>query len=344
VTILQLRRLIRRFRPDIVHSYGWISYSCAAALLGSNVPLIITSRDYAYGCANRTLMFDGTECTGPELTKCLGCAGRHYGRAKGWTAAVGVLGSRPLLRAKTAAIHSISTYMQEMVRRDFFDDRRTDHANSVIHDVVGNAPAVDAHRATATDLARLRELPSEPFMLFVGALRRVKGIEQLVAAYQSLEQPPPLVLIGTVEPDTPSDFPPGVRVLTDFPHNAVMEAWSRCLFGVLPSLWAEPFGTVVCEAMSRGKPVIATKPGGHTDMVIHGETGLLVNRGDIDGLAAAMRLLITDAELRERLGLAASVKAKEFTIDVSLPRIERMYKATLSRSGRGAFDTEAESV
>jgi glycosyltransferase involved in cell wall biosynthesis len=344
VTILQLRRLIRRFRPDIVHSYGWISYSCAAALLGSDVPLIITSRDYAYGCAKRTLMFDGTECTGPALTKCLGCAGRNYGRARGWTAAVGVLGSRPLLRAKTAAIHSISTYMQEMVRRDFFDDRRTDYANSVIHDVVGNAPAVDAHGATETDLARLRELPSEPFMLFVGALRRVKGIEQLVAAHQLLEQPPPLVLIGTVEPDTPSHFPPGVRVLTDFPHNAVMEAWSRCLFGVLPSLWAEPFGTVVCEAMSRGKPVIATKPGGHTDMVIHGETGLLVNRGDIDDLAAAMQLLITDAELRERLGLAASVRAKEFTTDVSLPRIERMYKATLSRRGHGEFDTETGSV
>jgi glycosyltransferase involved in cell wall biosynthesis len=113
---------------------------------------------------------------------------------------------------------------------------------------------------------------------------------------------------------------------------------------VLPSLWAEPFGTVVCEAMSRGKPVIATKPGGHTDMVIHGETGLLVNRGDIDDLAAAMQLLITDAELRERLGLAASVRAKEFTTDVSLPRIERMYKATLSRRGHGEFDTETGSV
>src|SRR5215469_15647975 len=59
VTSLQLRRLIRHLQPDIVHSYGWISYSCAAALHSSSVPLVITARDYAYGCAARTLMRDG---------------------------------------------------------------------------------------------------------------------------------------------------------------------------------------------------------------------------------------------------------------------------------------------
>jgi glycosyltransferase involved in cell wall biosynthesis len=334
VTSFQLRRLIARLRPDIVHSYGWISYSCSAALLGSDTPLIITSRDYAYGCPKRTLMYDGSECSGPALVKCLGCAGRHYGRPKGWTAAVGVLGSRPLLRRKTSAIHSISTYVQEMVRRDFLDDRLhssdgNGDRNSVIHDVVGNAPTTLG--SAGAEPARLRELPDEPFMLFVGALRRVKGIEQLLAAYETLDAPPPLVLIGTMEPDTPPRFPPGVSVLTDFPHPAVMAAWERCLFGVLPSLWAEPFGTVVCEAMSRGKPVIATRPGGHTDMVIDGETGLLIERGNVAALAEAMRFLIENTAERERLGRAASIRAQQFTVDVSMPRIERLYEETLAR-------------
>jgi glycosyltransferase involved in cell wall biosynthesis len=332
VTTFQLRRLIGRLRPDIVHSYGWISYSCSAALLGSDIPLIITSRDYAYGCAKRTLMYNGSECSGPALVKCLGCAGRHYGRAKGWTAAAGVLGSRPLLRRKTSAIHSISTYVQEMVRRDFLDDRLhggDGDRNSVIHDVVGNAPTTLG--ANGAEPARLRELPDEPFMLFVGALRRVKGIEQLLAAYETLVSPPPLVLIGTIEPDTPSSFPAGVHVLTDFPHAEVMAAWERCLFGVLPSLWAEPFGTVVCEAMSRGKPVIATRPGGHTDMVIDGETGLLIERGDVAALAEAMRFLLENADERERLGEAARVRAEAFTVDVSMPRIEHLYEETLRR-------------
>jgi glycosyltransferase involved in cell wall biosynthesis len=126
-----------------------------------------------------------------------------------------------------------------------------------------------------------------------------------------------------------------VQVLTNFPHEAVMEAWGRCTFGVLPSLWAEPFGTVVCEAMSRGRPVIATQPGGHTDMVIDGETGILVDRGDVEALAAAMQRLLDDAAERERLGEAARVRAKQFTVDVSLPRIERLYEETLARKTRG---------
>jgi len=335
VTTFQLRRLIKEFQPDLVHSYGWISYSCAAALVGLETPLIITSRDYAYGCPKRTLMYkDGTACSGPALLKCMDCAGRHYGIAKGWTAAVGVLGSRPLLRHKTTAIHSISTYVQAMVRRDFLDDRtRNDRErDSVIHDVVGNAPSQFGTPGGEDDVsARLRELPDEPFMLFVGALRRVKGIEQLLAAYQMLESPPLLVLIGTIEPDTPKEFPPGVRVLTNFPHAAVMEAWGRCLFGVLPSLWAEPFGTVVCEAMSKGRPVIATRPGGHTDMVVDGETGVIVDRGDVEALAGAMRYLLENEREREQLAAAAAVRAREFTVEVSLPRIERLYEETLAR-------------
>jgi glycosyltransferase involved in cell wall biosynthesis len=110
-----------------------------------------------------------------------------------------------------------------------------------------------------------------------------------------------------------------------------MEAWQRCLFGVLPSLWAEPFGTVVCEAMSRGRPVIATKPGGHTDMVVDGETGLLVERGNVEALAGAMRVLLENADERERLAAAAAIRARQFTAGVSLPRIERLYSETLAR-------------
>ena len=120
-------------------------------------------------------------------------------------------------------------------------------------------------------------------------------------------------------------------MLTNFPHAAVMEAWGRCLFGVLPSLWAEPFGTVVCEAMSKGRPVIATRPGGHTDMVVDGETGVIVDRGDVEALAGAMRYLLENEREREQLAAAAAVRAREFTVEVSLPRIERLYEETLAR-------------
>lgn len=329
VTTVALGRVIRRFKPDIVHSYGWISYSAAAALIGRDTPLLITARDYGYGCANRTLMRDGQDCSGPALGKCLACAGRHYGRPKGWIAALGVLASRPLLRRKTRAVHSISTYVRDIVRRDFLDERTSQTSGRVIHDVIGSVPEdwVDG-----SDEARkaeiLERLPRENFMLFVGALRRVKGVAQLLEAYEMLDGPPPLVLLGTIEPDSPSAFPPGVHVLTDVPHDAVIAAAGSndCLFGVMPSLLPEPFGTVVCEVMSQGKPVIGTEPGGHTDMIVNGENGLLVPRGDARALAAAMQFLISDPVMRERLGKNARLRARQFTAEVALPRIERLYE------------------
>ena len=324
VTVFALRRLIREFDPEVIDSYGWISYSCAAALIGNDVPLVLTARDYAYACANRTLMRDGRDCSGPALFKCVGCAGRHYGRPKGWIAAIGVLAGRPLLRRKAAAVHSISRYVQTMIRRDFLDDSRSDRPEHVVNDVIQEIePNTDGD--LRQDVAQSLELlPSEPFVLFVGALRRVKGVEQLLAAYKTLVAPPRLVLVGTIEPDTP-EIPDEVLVLTDFPYEAVLRAWDKAMFGVLPSLLAEPFGTVVCEAMSRGKAVIGTTPSGHTDMISDGETGFLVPRGDVEALARAMQTLIDDEMLRERLGQAARVRAREFTAEVSVPRMEHLY-------------------
>jgi glycosyltransferase involved in cell wall biosynthesis len=335
VTVFGLRRLIARFRPDVVHSYGWYSYSCAAALLGTKIPLLITSRDYAYSCAKRTLVYNGRACTGPALAKCLRCAGDYYGRPKGWVAAVGVLANRPLLRRKVAGLHSISTYVQEIVRRDFLDDRKAGAraTGTIIHDVIGTVREDDEGSVDRRLIdPYLEQLPAEPFLLFVGALRRVKGVEQLISAYDRLDDPPPLVLVGTLERDSPSSFPSNVRVLRDFPHAAVIAAWDRCLFAVLPSLWPEPLGNVVLEAMSRRKAVIGTSPGGHTDMIIDGETGLLVPAGDVSVLADAMRRLIEDPALRERFGAAGQARvAQLFNVRVAIPRLERMYESLVAR-------------
>jgi glycosyltransferase involved in cell wall biosynthesis len=329
VTVLGLRRLIRSFKPDIVHSYGWISYSSAVALAGFDVPLLITARDFAYSCANRTLMHDGRECDGPALLKCLGCAGRHYGAPKGWIAATGVLASRPLLRRKVAAIHSISGFVRDVMRRDFLDDRDSQTRGYLIHDVIASMPLSESDR-NGRSANRANRLPSEPFLLFIGAFRRVKGVYELLEAYEQLVDPPPLVMVGTVEHDSPRRFPPGVHILEDFPHNDVLAACEQCLFGVMPSLWPEPFGTVVCEVMSRGRPVIGTTPGGHADMITHGETGLLVPRGDVPALVAAMRTLLADDALRTRMGEAARVRAAEFEPHVALPRIEQLYKEVIA--------------
>jgi glycosyltransferase involved in cell wall biosynthesis len=106
----------------------------------------------------------------------------------------------------------------------------------------------------------------------------------------------------------------------------VMAAWEGAMFGVIPSLWPEPLGSVVYEGMSRGKAVIGTTPGGHTDMIVDGSTGLLVPPGDVDALRAAMQTLLDDPQLCLRFGRAGQARARLFTAEVNVPRFEQLYR------------------
>jgi len=80
---------------------------------------------------------------------------------------------------------------------------------------------------------------------------------------------------------------------------------------VLPSV-AEPFGLVLLEAMALGKPVIATCAGGPREIVIEGETGLLVPPSQPPALAAAILDLLADPEKRGRLGRNGRRRYQEF--------------------------------
>jgi glycosyltransferase involved in cell wall biosynthesis len=322
---VRFRRLIKRFRPDVVHSYGWLTYSCAAALAGTGVPLVLSLHDYGNFCALRTLLhMDREACSGAAPAKCLRCSADHYGRVKGAVAAAGVLGGRRLLTRHARGVQSNSGYTRSVAWRDLLAGRAKFTQGSAVDVVI--PPFHDRLPEAAPDRALLDRLP-ESYILFVGALRRVKGLEQLLEAHGRLEDAPPLVMVGTHEIDTPASFPPGVTVLEAMPHATVMAAWDRALFGVFPSLGPEPFGIVVNEAMSRGRAVIGTSPGGHGEMIVDGKTGLIVPGGDVDALVAAMRRLIDDRELRERLGAAAATRASLFEPEVWVPRVEELYDA-----------------
>ena len=329
--VVRFRRLLRRFRPDLVHSYGWLTYSCTAALRRHRVPLVLSFHDYGNFCALRTLLYmDRETCSGPAAAKCLRCAAGHYGPAKGAVAVAGVLGERRRLARGAAGAQFNSTYMRETAWRHLLDGRARLAPRSGADAVI---PPFHASPEQGTpDPEILDRLPRE-FILFVGALRRVKGVDDLLEAYARLSAPPPLVLLGTREIDAPSHFPPGVTVLESVPHEVVMAAWGRALFGVFPSRVPEPFGLAVHEATSRGRAVIGTVPGGHGEAIADGETGLLVPSGDVGALAAAMQRLIDDPALRERLGARARATAAPLTPERWMPRLEELYRSALEAAG-----------
>jgi glycosyltransferase involved in cell wall biosynthesis len=97
---------------------------------------------------------------------------------------------------------------------------------------------------------------------------------------------------------------------------------------VLPSRKPEPFGLVTVEAMMQGRAVIATNHGGTCELIQDGESGMLVPPSQPQALATTIELLLTDATLREKLGQAAAIYARENFV---LPRYEEQIRNVISQ-------------
>ncbi len=96
--------------------------------------------------------------------------------------------------------------------------------------------------------------------------------------------------------------------------------------------WEEPFGMVFLEAGALEKPVVCWASGGAPEVIVHGETGLLVERGSVPALAEALVTLLEDPALRHRMGEAGRRRTAEvFTPRRMSQTMLEVYQALLSR-------------
>ena len=316
--VLGLDRIARRVRPDVMHAHNWIVHSALPLRLSGRAPLLLTLHDFSLVCATKVLMRRGLNCSGPGPLKCLSCAASHYGLVKGGITTISNAVGAVIERRAISGFIPVSTAVA-----------RGNGLDGLPHRVIPNF--VPARPASAeVDLRPyLDRLPKEPFLLFVGAFGRLKGLHVLLEAYRLLREPPPLVLIGYQMRETDellADPPPNVHVLGQWPPEAVQEAWRAAQMAIVPSVCQEACPTVVIEAMQAGIPVVATRMGGIPDLVAEGETGLLVPPDDPRGLADAIEHLRADRAEAARFGQAGKRRSALFTAGVVVPRIESAYR------------------
>jgi glycogen synthase len=205
--------------------------------------------------------------------------------------------------------------------------------------VIHNGIDPDFYRADpATDALERHGIdPSVPYVLFVGRVTRQKGIVHLVRAIRHLD-PGIGVVLCAGQPDTPEI----AREVTDGVRNAqaerpnvvwigemvsredVRQLYSHAAVFCCPSVY-EPFGIINLEAAACETPVVASAVGGIPEVVVDGETGLLVpvdlspadpmrpldpDRFELN-LAGAINALMADPAAREVMGRAARRRAVE---------------------------------
>jgi glycosyltransferase involved in cell wall biosynthesis len=102
-----------------------------------------------------------------------------------------------------------------------------------------------------------------------------------------------------------------------------------------PSI-TEAFGNVTLEAMACALPVVAAEATGATSLVRDGQTGILVEPGDVDGFAAALENYARDAALRRRHGKAGLTFAKTMDWDTINAAVLKVYERAIARRERYA--------
>jgi glycosyltransferase involved in cell wall biosynthesis len=173
--------------------------------------------------------------------------------------------------------------------------------------------------------AEVGEEASPPEVLYAGRLSPEKGVEELVAAASGMN----LVVAGAgpLQAHVP-------RALGFVPHDELQRLYARAAVVACPSR-REGFGVACLEAMAHARPVVASAVGGLTDLVVDGETGLLVPPRDPAALRDALERLLADAALRRRLGLAGRRRAQErFSWPAVTDATLAAYEAAAGRMGR----------
>ncbi|MBI4377625.1 MAG: glycosyltransferase family 4 protein, partial [Nitrospinae bacterium] len=108
--------------------------------------------------------------------------------------------------------------------------------------------------------------------------------------------------------------------------NEIYKLYESSDICVIPSLWEEPFGIVALEAMASGRPVVASRAGGLKDIVVDGETGYLVESGDVKGLTDRLDILIENKSLRTEMGMKGIERAKEYAWDRVIDKYKHIFK------------------
>jgi glycosyltransferase involved in cell wall biosynthesis len=296
-----LGALLDARRPDVAHLhnvYHQLTLSVVDELARRRVPMVLTLHDWKIACPAYTLFTEGAPCR-----RCVGGSVANAVRhrcVKGSVLASGVAAAEAALSRHRGTYGKIerfiapSRFAVDVARMSGVEPRRIAHVPNFLTDVELSAePAAG---------------PREPALLYAGRLDATKGIRQLLNAFGRVDAPAVLRIAGggELEDEVRAAAARDSRIeyLGRIERAALLAELDRARAVVLPSIWEDNGPLAILEAQSRGAALVVTDRGGPPEFVRDGESGLVVPAEDVSALADAMRRLVEDAQLAQRLGRA----------------------------------------
>ncbi len=311
------REVARRARGvDVVYSTSMARRAAVGAALARRPLVLKLTADEAYERERRSGRFGGD----------LDAFQRHRGGLRVRT----LRATRDAAVARARRVVTPSAYLRDLaIGWGVPPDR--------IEVIPNPAPEVPATLPTRDEARRLLGLDG-PTLGFAGRLMAAKALDVALQALQRLPDVS-LVVVGD-GPDRPAleslraslGLDGRVRFLGARGRDDVLETLRAVDVAVLPSRW-ENFPHLVVEALAVGTPVVASAVGGVPEIVRDGENGLLVPAGDPAALAEAVRRVLEEPGLRDRLAGAAAPSVAALRPRPLLERIERVLLDAAGESG-----------
>lgn len=323
----ELRALIRRERPDLVHfenTFPLISPAAYYAARREGLAVIQSLRNYRLFCANAYLLRDGHVCE-----DCLGkqipipaLIHRCYRDSRSATAAVVAL---------QITHRALRTWQRQV---DLFI-ALTEFGRGIF--IRGGLPAekiVVKPNFVADDPG-----PGDGaggYALFVGRLSHEKGVSALLDAWDIVGERMPLRIVGEGPLGglvaAAAARNPAIQQLGQRSSSEVMRLMRAAKVLVFPSLWYEGFPRVIVEAYAAGLPVIASNLGAMASLIIHGETGLHARPGDARDLADQICLIAEGSTTLAAMRAAARVAFEaRYTAEHNYEQMMQIYAGAIRR-------------
>jgi len=298
-----MRRLIEEQRPDVVHVhnlYPLISPSVLVECRRAGVPVVMTVHNYRLVCPNGLHLARNGTSRGEVCERCLG--GREY-----WCVlrnCEGDLLKSVAYAVRTAVARKWRLFLDGITLFAALSDFQRERliaagfpAERIV--VMPNMVCLDG-----------TEPPLGEYVAYAGRVSPEKGIETLVAAAARCPDIP-FKIAGSPDrmPHLAREAPANVAFVGHLEGSNLNAFYRHSRVVVLPSRCLETFGLPLAEAMSHGKPVVASRIGGLPSIVDDGVTGLLAEPGNVSELAEKIRALWERPELCRAMGEAGRVKA-----------------------------------
>lgn len=319
----EIARLIARERPDVVHvhnTFVMISPSIFSACQEAGIPVVLTLHNYRLLCPGATFFRQGKvceECVEHSLWRSIRHACYHDSRPK--TAVVALMLTVNNRRRTWTEHVNRFVALTDFARKKFIEGGLPAEKILVKPNFVHPDPGA---RPEVGDYA-----------VFVGRLSPEKRVSTLLAAWQRLRSPIPLLVIGggpqlnDLQTEAARLKLSTVRFEGQAKRERAIAAIKGARFLVFSSEWYETFGVTMVEAFACGTPVICSRMGVMEEMVVDGRTGLHFTAGSPEDLAEKVEWAWSHPEAMREAGTECRREYEaKYTAEKNYPMLMEIYE------------------